>query len=147
QGCKPGSLYDDAAFGTPNGMALPFVFAAQLGPFVGGVGYVGDDPVTGDRLSIVAPGADPYGGMMQSRDLRTIASYRDPVYRAKADLVDLNLEYDLTDNLTFVSQTVYNEDQVYSFQDFNRFNTQPIFVDTSPLLMLGDLPGGGFGNI
>src|SRR3546814_1687547 len=27
---------------------------------------------------------DPYGGMMQSRDLREIASFQDPIYRAKS---------------------------------------------------------------
>src|SRR3546814_11729094 len=68
---------------------------------------------------------------MQSRDLREIASFRDPVYRAKSDLLELNLDADLADGLTLSSQTAWNWDGVYSFQDYNRFNTQPIFNDTS----------------
>src|SRR5690606_28538522 len=78
----------------------------------------------------------------QSTDLRTIASFRDPVYRAKADVVQLNLEFDLGDSLTLFSQTAYNKDEVYSFQDFNRFNTQPIFRDTSTFLWPIHLNGG-----
>src|SRR3546814_4257851 len=33
--------------------------------------------------------------------------------------------------ITLSSQTAWNWDEVYSFQDFNRFNTQPIFNDSS----------------
>ena len=132
QGCKPGSLYEDAAFGTPNGLALPFVFGmiAMGGP-IGGLYALGQD-INGVTKTLVEV-ADPYGGMMQSRDLRTIASFRDPVYRARADVVELNLDIDLTPALTLSSQAAYNKDKVYSFQDFNRFNTVPIFTDTSQL--------------
>src|SRR3546814_20177518 len=43
QGCKPGSLYDDAAFGTPNGLALPFVVGANALAGIGAnVGYRDD---------------------------------------------------------------------------------------------------------
>ncbi len=136
QGCKPGSLYEDAAFGTPNGIALPFVFGMlALGadcrpgcaaPFYA-LGWSGDAPKT--LIDLV----DPYGGMMQSRDLRVINSFRDPVYRAKADVVELNVDFDISDYLTLTSQTVYNKDETYSFQDYNRFNTVPIFNDTSNL--------------
>jgi len=140
QGCKPGSLYDDSAFGTPNGLALPFVFAMLAlgadcdGAIVGrcsalyplGIGPNG-------RAQTLIQIQDPYNGMMQSRDLRVINSFRDPIYRAKADVVEFNIDYDLSDDLTFTSQTAYNKDQTYSFQDFNRFNTVPIFTDTSQL--------------
>jgi outer membrane receptor protein involved in Fe transport len=74
---------------------------------------------------------DPYGGLMQSRDLRQISSLRDPVYRAKADILALDVTIDVGDSLTLTSQTIYNEDSVYSLQDFNRFNTQPVFNDSS----------------
>jgi iron complex outermembrane receptor protein len=134
QGCQPGSLYDDNAFGTPNGLALPFVsglilIGAPCGTGCNPLYSIGRDPVTGTETIIDV--ADPYGGLMQSRDLRTIASFRDPIYRAKADLLDLTISFDLSDALTLTSQTVYNRDEVYSFQDFNRFNSQPIFNDTS----------------
>ncbi|HEX6860049.1 MAG TPA: TonB-dependent receptor [Caulobacteraceae bacterium] len=114
QGCMGGSLYDEAAFQAPNGDSLPFVFILK------GLGF----PVIDDFK-------DPYGGLTQSTDLREISSKFDPIYRAKADVVELNLEYDLTPSLTVVSQTLYNEDQIYSTQDYNRFNTQDVFA-TAP---------------
>src|SRR3546814_6596890 len=67
---------------------------------------------------------DPYGGMMQSRDLREIASFQDPIYRAKSDLLELNLDADLGENLTVSSQTAWNWDGVYSFQDYNRYRSE-----------------------
>ena len=137
QGCVAGNLYDDAAFGTPNGLAIPFVFG-MIGLGAGcptgcNPAYpLGTDPVRGYPVTLLNL-ADPYASQVQSRDLRVIESILDPRYRASADIVELNIDFDLTDELTFTSQTAYNEDQTYSFQDFNRFNTQPIFNDTSPL--------------
>jgi len=142
QGCKPGSLYDQAAFGTPNGLAMPFVFGMI---FVGTgceqgdgicsglfpIGVLGD-PQVGRKVSLIDV-ADPYGGRMQSPDLRVINSFRDPIYRAKADVVQFNFDVDVGSGLTLYGQTVYNKDQTYSFQDYNRFNTVPIFRDTSQL--------------
>ncbi|MGE5565862.1 MAG: TonB-dependent receptor domain-containing protein [Parcubacteria group bacterium] len=129
QGCKMGSLYGDAAFGTPNGLAMPFVWSlVTLGQ--------GDYPLNypGQPRTLIEF-RDPYGGMMQSRDLRVINSFRDPIYRAKADVVELNFEWNVTDNLLLSSQTAYNKDTTYSFQDYNRFNTVPIFSDTSDFII------------
>ncbi|MGE5501595.1 MAG: TonB-dependent receptor domain-containing protein [Ignavibacteriales bacterium] len=124
QACKAGSLYDDAAFGTPNGLALPFVWGLFALPAPPAYGPNGE-------YATILNKADPYGGMMQSRDMRTIASIRDPKYRAKADVVELNIEADLPQDLTLASQTAYDQDSVYSFQDYNRFNTVPVFNDLS----------------
>lgn len=158
QGCKPGSLYADEAFGTVNGLALPFVFfpvslGADCGSFCANAFglYVGD----GGHRETFIQAQDPYGGRMQSRDLREIESIRDPAYRAKADIFQLNLELDLGESLTFVSQTAFNNDSVYSIQDYNRFNTDPVFTDTSQwtytpatAFLIGDFsnlaPGGVF---
>ncbi|HRP09446.1 MAG TPA: TonB-dependent receptor [Terricaulis sp.] len=128
-GCEAGSLYDDEAFGTPNGLSIPFVLSFLA---TGNWGYYGDpsDPFSLESVGLLQV-VDPYGGQMQSRDLREIASFRDPVYRAQADIFQLNLEYDIGANFTFNSQTLYVEDSVYSFQDLNRFNTVPIFNDTT----------------
>jgi outer membrane receptor protein involved in Fe transport len=126
QGCLPGSLYEDAAFGTPNGLAMPFVSGMLMISGAFPIGYNAQGKATSLILN-----RDPYGGMMQSRDLRTIASFRDPHYSAKADVVELNVDYDVTDHLTFTSQTAWDKDTVYSFQDYNRFNTLPIFQDSS----------------
>ncbi|MGE5501723.1 MAG: TonB-dependent receptor, partial [Ignavibacteriales bacterium] len=142
QGCKAGSLYDDSAFGTPNGLALPFVFGviaigADCGDNLHGEGYCGaafppavSVPGTNAAVTLLDL-KDPYGGLMQSRDLRTIASFRDPRYRANADIVEFNVDVDLPHSLVLSSQTAYDADEVYSFQDYNRFNTQPIFADTT----------------
>src|SRR3546814_8226537 len=87
---------------------------------------IGVDPVTGQLQSVIQP-VDPYGGLRQIPNLRTIESIRDPRYRAKADLLQFNLDVDITPALTFTSQTAYNEDQTYSFQDYNRFKSLPVF--------------------
>lgn len=131
QGCKPGSLYDDAAFGTPNGLSYSFILGA-IALKDGGTG-IGTFPGEFGLQTVIQP-VDPYGGLMQSRDLREINSIRDPRYRAKADLFQFNLDIDITPALTFTSQTAYNEDQTYSFQDYNRFTSLPVFTDTSKLV-------------
>ena len=134
-GCKAGSLYEPGAFDTPNGLALPYIFAIP-----GVVSLAGAVPGTirlpdGSNRSItLIDKADPYEGVAQSSDIRTISSLRDPEYRAKANIVELNIEAHLSDSLTFVSQSVYNDDRVYSTQDYNRFNSRSIFEDTSKWL-------------
>jgi len=143
QGCQPVSLYDDAAFETPNGLSLPFVSGllfVQGGCLHGEFPGFSDAPfpigkTPGGEIQGLLNCSDPYGQMKQSKNLRVINSFRDPVYRARADVVQFDLHYDLTDRLTLTSQTTYNKDKVYSFQDYNRFNTLPIFNDTSQWLM------------
>lgn len=140
-GCKPGSLYDDAAFNTPNGLALPYVSGLSVATGLLGLGFVpGGRP--GELAFLLNPMVDPYGGMMQSRNLREISSIRDPRYRASSDILELNLDINLSDSLTLSSQTAMNWDNVYSFQDYNRFNTVPIFNDTSGWLDFSSGPGG-----
>jgi iron complex outermembrane receptor protein len=149
QGCKPGSLYEDAAFGTPNGLSYNFVLGLFSLTFAGeplgtGLGYL---PIRGLGTSnykqTIIKVQDPYAGMMQSRDLREISSIRDPKYRAGADLAELNFDFDITDALTLSSQTAYVSDETYSFQDYNRFNTVPIFTNTSILVDSPDSDGPG----
>ena len=100
QGCLPSSLYSPDSFQVPNGFALPY---ATLG--------------SGAR--------DPYASAVQSRDLRVIESTVEPDYRAKADLVELQFTADLSDTLSFTSETAWDHDFVYGLQDLNRFNTLP----------------------
>src|SRR6185437_10157452 len=139
QGCLPGSLYDAGAFGTPNGISLPFVLAS-LDPNLGRIGYrpaSGTNPRT--SVTLVGGGdylnnpTDPYGGMMQVPDYRVISSGRDPKFKSKNDVVELNFDVDVTPSLTFTSQTGYNKDYYYSTQDYNRFNTVPIFNSSDGL--------------
>ncbi|PJI90224.1 TonB-dependent receptor [Sphingomonas koreensis] len=127
QGCLPGSLYDDAAFGAPNGNALSYIFVPNTIS-------IGRDPVTRAQVNVVKLG-DPFAGVVQSRNLREIATSYDPVFRAKNDVVQLNLEFEPSDGLKLVSQTAYSRDRFYSTQDYNRFVSNPIFnSSTQPLL-------------
>jgi iron complex outermembrane receptor protein len=138
QGCLPGSLYDKGAFGTPNGDSLPYVLILKGSP----VGYLPPDSTPIDPLQTFV---DPYASQTQSRDLRTISSALDPSYEAQADVFELNIDFELTPSLTLVSQTTYNKDRVYSIQDYNRFNTAPVFNDTAGLGPGENMtPGGVF---
>ena len=149
QGCLPGSLFKDEAYGVPNGLSF-----AQF--------VVGNDisfgfPLTGPRNPTTLIRAfkdrytDPFLGVTQSRDLREIATSYDPVFRAKNDVFQLNLALDLTDNLQLISQSAYTEDRYYSSQDYNRFVSNPLFSDTNrpmlnssgrPVAPSPALPGG-----
>jgi outer membrane receptor protein involved in Fe transport len=116
QGCLPTSLYSPEAFETPNGQALPFVAAGEF-VFNGAGGS--------------APGnfllnqIDPYASTTQSTNLRNIQSALSPTYSAKNDVFELNTDWDVTPDLTLTSQSGYNQDQLRSTEDFNRFNTAP----------------------
>lgn len=111
QGCLPGSLYASTAYQTPNGAGIPFVDALEL------------------FTPYVAPGTDPYAGETQSPNLRVVSSLLDPHYKAKNDTVELNVEYDYTPAITVAWQAGYNNDFLYSTEDYDRFNTRPIFMD------------------
>jgi len=121
QGCLPGSLYDDAAYGTPQGAAYGFMLmASRLWTIPG-------------SSSVYSPvyDTDIFSGVTQTRDLREISTPFDPVYRVTNDVVQFNMELDLTDQLTLHSQTLYTEDDFYSSQDYMRFVSNPIFADTT----------------
>ena len=185
QGCQAGSLYDDSAFGTPNGASLPYVSALFYGPTYGALFFpdilgMGANPYF-DFANIPGPAQleapcdtvaitsfmypldlcspDPYGQQRQSTDLRTIHSALEPTYRAKSDIFELSFELDLTDSLTFVSQTVYSTDEYFASQDYNRYATVPIFEDSAqagdfvrnkftnrPENFQGDFSPGALGN-
>jgi outer membrane receptor protein involved in Fe transport len=106
QGCTPTSLYAPESFQTPNGISLPYYL--PLG-------------------AVFLPTAltDPYVSRTQSNDLRVIESTVDPEYRAKTDVVELQVAFDLTDTLSLSSETAWASDFIFSTQDFNRFNTAP----------------------
>src|SRR6185437_4612916 len=75
---------------------------------------------------------DPYLSTTQSRNLRVIESTINPIYRAKNDTLEFNAEYAITPALTLISQTGYNNDFLFSSEDYNRFNTSPgIFYPNS----------------
>ena len=122
QGCTRGSLYSPEAFQTPNGLMLPY--------------YV---PLGAIFLPVAL--TDPYVSTVQSPDLRVIESSIDPDYRARSDLGQLQVSFDIGHGLTLASETAYSNDLIYSQQDFNRFNTAPgAWEQPDPD---GSLPGNG----
>ena len=124
QGCLPRSLHEDAAYDAPNGGSLTIVRAASQLLYMGRT-------ADGTRLDIPAIGIDPFAGSVVSHDLREINAAIDPRFRAENDVFQLNLAYDITDNLTLYSQTAYSKDDYWSTQDYGRFLSDPIFPDTS----------------
>jgi outer membrane receptor protein involved in Fe transport len=128
QGCERDSLYSDDSFETPNGLSLPYYVPLGM-------------------LALPEALRDPYANNFQSRDLRVIESAVDPKYTGSADIGELQISFDLTDNLTLQSETAYGVDTVYSLQDFNRFNTapgawlQPAPGDESGVLLPGENGG------
>ncbi len=144
QGCVAGSLYDKGAFGVPNGLSLPYVLAAGSTFFLG---YTPD----GTPVPFTNPNLDPYKGLVQSRNLRDIATKFDPIFRARNDVFQLNLEWGVSNNLKLYSQTLYSKDYYYSAQDYNRFNSIPIINSSDGLtdpfgnpITPGLTPGGIF---
>ena len=113
QGCRPASLYSAESLQTPNMGATPFI-----------AGFVALNPY---YLSIEHY-TDPYASLQQSPDLRTISSQIDPSYRARNNTFEFNVEYNVTPQLTLTSQTGYNDDFLYSTEDYNRFNTVENFL-------------------
>ena len=114
QGCQATSLYAPSAFQVPYGPSLPYVVALQV-------------------MGLNNPSLDPYAETTQSTNLRDIQSAILPTYRAKNDTLEFNATYNINPALTFVSQTGYNQDFLYSTEDYNRFDTAPgIFQDGTP---------------
>ena len=114
QGCLPTSLYSADAFEVPNGFSLPYY---------SGLTTAG---------APVRDFFDVYASTTQSQNLRVIESSINPVYKAKNDTVELNTDYQVSPALTFTSQTGFNQDFLWSTEDYNRFNSAPgVFVYSS----------------
>jgi iron complex outermembrane recepter protein len=141
QGCEMTSLYSAEAFQVPYGPSLPY--------------YSG---LTDTGLPIRSH-FDVYASTTQSTNLRDIQTQINPIYKAKSDTVELNVDYNVTPSLTFTSQTGYNNDFLWSTEDYNRFDTAPgVFLYVRPnfhvanLAIVPDPDGvyrcsqGGFGD-
>jgi iron complex outermembrane receptor protein len=104
QGCSLTSLYAPSAFEVPNGYSLPYYEGLTLlGGWVSGV--------------------NPYAESTQSTNLRVIESSYLPRYSAKNNTIELNTDWTVTPALTFTSQTAFNQDFLFSTEDFNRFQS------------------------
>ncbi|MGH8031748.1 MAG: TonB-dependent receptor domain-containing protein, partial [Luteimonas sp.] len=140
QSCGDGSLYDAGAFGVPNAASLPYILGSSttvLGILLDHNGvFIGAQP-------LLPPGLNPYAGVTQSTDLREIATTYDPRFKADNDVLQLNFDFDISDQLTLVSQTLYTRDRYYSTQDYGRFQSNPIFNNSDDAVQF--LPDGTLG--
>ncbi len=107
QGCEATSLYSPDAFQVPNGYSLAYASA------------------TGIFDAAIRQKFNPYASTTQSTNLRVIESAINPIYRAKNDTLEFNADYQVTPALTVTSQTGYNNNSLFSYEDYNRFNTTP----------------------
>jgi iron complex outermembrane receptor protein len=107
QGCQATSLYAPSAFEVPYGPSLPYIDALN------GAGH------------IVPAGFDPYSETTQSTNLRDIQSQLLPTYRARNDTLEYNANWSINRALTLASQTGFNQDFLWSTEDYNRFDTAP----------------------
>ena len=129
QGCEMTSLYSPTAFEVPNGYVLPYYF-----PLTGGGAPLND----GSQFNI-------YASTVQSRDLRDIESTINPVYKAKNDTLEWNSDWQINGALTFTSQTGYNNDSLWSTEDYNRFNSAPgAFTSSSSIPNFTNVGPDGF---
>jgi iron complex outermembrane receptor protein len=106
QGCAPASLYSKDSFEVPNGFSLPFVNGASF------------EGLLNDNI-------DPYAQTSQSTNLRNIQSAIEPRYVARNDTLELNASWNITPALTLSSDTGFNNDFLWSTEDYNRFDTSP----------------------
>jgi iron complex outermembrane recepter protein len=141
QGCSDGSLYSPAAFGVPDGTTLPVwtgLSGAKSGIETGNIGGVDSD--------------NPYLGTTQSRNLRVISTELQPSYKAKNDTLEFNAQWQISPALMFNSETGYNQDFLWSAEDYNRFATTPDVYNLTlsyngvPGVFGAELPGVDAGN-
>ena len=131
QGCLPGSLYADEAYGVPNAEGMAQVF--MLNNIT--LGYLPLEPGQWFASTVQAMQGfyNPYQGVTQSRNLREISTEYDPRYVATNDVVQLNVEFDLSDSLRLYSQTAYATDEFWSTQDYARYMSNEIFESSDDL--------------
>ncbi|MFN3523755.1 MAG: TonB-dependent receptor [Phenylobacterium sp.] len=123
QGCLPRSVYGNDVYGTTN----------QLSTFSGIIArQVGLQPV------------DSFLNKTVSRDLREVEVYGRPIYRPRSELYELNIDFDVTEGLTFTSLTSYNENETYSRGDSTGGYSSVVFP-ASPLNPTGVLNDPQFG--
>jgi iron complex outermembrane recepter protein len=121
QSCQATSLYSPDAFEVPNGFSLTYVQALGVANYL--------------NFNL-----DPYASTTQSTNLRDIQSTIRPNYQAKNDTLEFNATYAINPALSFTSQTGYNQDFLWSTEDYNRFDTSPGIFENLGSSAAGTLP-------
>jgi outer membrane receptor protein involved in Fe transport len=109
QGCGNGSIYSDAAYGTPNSVATLYGVLGLISGFTSGDVY----------------------GQRQITDVDKIDSRLNPRYVAEEDIYTLSVTWDITPALQFNSLTSYYKGDYESTQDMNRFQAQQTINNTA----------------
>jgi outer membrane receptor protein involved in Fe transport len=105
QGCQNGSIYGNANFGAYNtAEALAGYYGTAIAAFTG------QPLATGDMNATTTI----------SRDLRTVESSLDPVYKSTGDAYEAFASWDVTDSLTVSLQGAYTEGTYFTRADYNR---------------------------
>ena len=102
QGCLPGSVYQNAAYGAVNSNGTLGGILADLSGLNG----------TYANLFATHP--------LQDHNLHDIESVIQPLLTSQEDLVDLHMAYNVTDSLTLTSITGYNRSVGTTAEDYNR---------------------------
>ncbi len=125
QGCIPGSLYQDAAYGSVNSLGTSFSLANFLG---------------------LNNGTDVFANHpLQNHNLHDIESVIQPTFTSQEDLVELKMKYHITDNLTLQSITGFNQAHGTSEEDYNRLVPLIPYTPVATTLF-GPLPLFAFPN-
>lgn len=99
RGCLPGSIYQDAAYGLPNSVALfGGRMAQRAAPFMGGAVQSGN----------------MFAGQYQPNDLRKVSEYFDPIYKVEHEIVEFELNFHLAEQLTLSLLGHKSEDKSYT---------------------------------
>lgn len=112
RGCLPGSVYGSQATGLPNSTATLAGFLALAGGFAGA-----------NDLSAAAPALPS--------DLRTVREALQPSYKARNDLFEFNIEYDLTPSLKVVALSSWSEDHLRNFNDLSANSSPTSYQQTA----------------
>ena len=111
QGCLPGSLYQNAAYGTVNSNAT-FLATGNLVGLNNGMDVFANHP-------------------LQDHNLHNLESVIQPLFTSQEDLFDFHMAYNVTDDLTLTSITGFNHAQGTSAEDYNRIVPLTPFMPTS----------------
>ncbi|GAB1261120.1 TonB-dependent receptor [Aurantivibrio plasticivorans] len=103
QGCAAGSIYSDEAFGNPHSVGT---FG---GRFANYLNYLGSP-----ALAAIVPIGDLYAAQTLPNDLRTTSAYRDPSYDVEQEIIEFEINADITDSLTLSFLGHSSEDISYT---------------------------------
>jgi outer membrane receptor protein involved in Fe transport len=121
QGCQATSAYAPTAFGTVNSQSTLGGLFGSLAGFQTG---------------------DAYAGKVQSSNPYDIESLFDPIYRAKTDIYEINVDWDVADNLQLSWVAAVTKDNLYTREDYNRYlPSVPFNTTPNPVNAFAAVPG------